>query len=373
VIDVWAAVMPGFAVRADGLCSIVMKVASRRAILKLGAMGAAGAAMAAGSGPVRLFDGKTLKGWIEAELAATTLPYADITDVPAFAAKLARGPDAISVYLSGRLQGSVKEAIASYLAAGDTTKAANSAVARLIARDLTQVLAGPSIYDQARFHGVVLRPEVKCALARPNAGTEVVRLNKMLLEDAYAAEVRKWTGPGWVVKDGAIASTGSGRGVIYTVSDYERYRLLFTMRHVSGDPDHQACVIIFGARPPAGERAADALAGIQFQPPKGGRWDYRPGRNNDGGALFTRIVKPDFDEHQWSRVEILADAAKGTARMAVAQPIGSKAVEVLRFEDPTAGRVGPVAWQMHNAGLFDEFKDVTIETNPRDHKLVTIA
>jgi hypothetical protein len=22
---------------------------------------------------------------------------------------------------------------------------------------------------------------------------------------------------------------------------------------------------------------------------------------------------------------------------------------------------GPIAWQMHNAGLFDEFKDVTIE------------
>jgi hypothetical protein len=23
--------------------------------------------------------------------------------------------------------------------------------------------------------------------------------------------------------------------------------------------------------------------------------------------------------------------------------------------------VGPIAWHMHNAGLFDEYKDVTIE------------
>ena len=58
--------------------------------------------------------------------------------------------------------------------------------------------------------------------------------------------------------------------------------------------------------------------------------------------------------------------------MAVAQPLGSKAVEVLDFQDATAGKVGPIAWQMHNAGLFDEYKDVTIESNPKDHRLITV-
>ena len=33
-----------------------------------------------------------------------------------------------------------------------------------------------------------------------------------------------------------MTSTGSGRGVIYTAKDYSRYRLMFTMRHVSGKP-----------------------------------------------------------------------------------------------------------------------------------------
>jgi hypothetical protein len=42
----------------------------------------------------------------------------------------------------------------------------------------------------------------------------------------------------WTVKDGAMASTGAGRGVIYTREDYKKYRLFFTMRHVSGKPDH---------------------------------------------------------------------------------------------------------------------------------------
>ena len=177
---------------------------------------------------------------------------------------------------------------------------------------------------------------------------------------------------GWVVKDGAMASTGTGRGVIYTAKDYGRYRLMFTMRHVSGDPDHQACVLIFCSRPRDGEKPLDALGGIQFQVPNGGHWDYRPGMNNNGGQEFTSVMKTHFDVHEWSRVEILADPARGTARMAVAQPPGNKAVAVLDFKDAAAGKMGPIAWQMHNAGLFDQYKDVTIEPDPKDDDLITM-
>ncbi len=84
------------------------------------------------------------------------------------------------------------------------------------------------------------------------------------------------------------------------------------------------------------------------------------------------MTKTHFDAHAWSRVEIIADAAKGTARMAVAQPLGDRAVEVLNFRDATAGKPGPIAWQMHNAGLFDEYKDVTIELNPKDDELTML-
>jgi hypothetical protein len=177
---------------------------------------------------------------------------------------------------------------------------------------------------------------------------------------------------GWEVKDGAMASTGAGRGVIYTARDFNRFRLMFTMRHVSGNPDHQACILIFCRRPPGDEKALDALGGIQFQVPNGGHWDYRPGMNHAGGLEFTKLSQTRFDPLQWSRVEIVADAANGTARMAVAQPVGAKAVEVLAFRDRTAGRTGPIAWQMHNAGLFDEYKDVLIEVDPKDPGLITI-
>jgi hypothetical protein len=174
----------------------------------------------------------------------------------------------------------------------------------------------------------------------------------------------------WTVKDGAMASRGAGRGVIYTKEDYSKYRLVFTMRHVSGNPDHQACVLVFCTRPEEGKEPLDALGGVQFQPPNGGHWDYRPGQNNAGKG-FKASPHPKFNPKEWSQVEMLVDATAGTARMAVAQPVGAKAVEVLRFNGAEAGKAGPIAWQMHNRGLFDEYKDVRIEINPKDEFLTT--
>jgi hypothetical protein len=308
---------------------------------------------------ISLFDGKTLGGWVQIENSATSLSTAAITDPSAFTGKLASGADAVSTFLRGRLQEPPKP---------DVSKAALSA----LSKDINQVLSGPSIYDKARFRGIALRPETEQLLRRHPTGQELARLNKLLLEDAYPADLAKSSTSGWMVKDGAMASTGAGRGVIYTARDFGRFRLLFTMRHVSGNPDHQACVLIFCTRPRSDEKPLDALAGIQFQVPNGGHWDYRPSMNNNGGAEFAPVNKTRFDVHDWSRVEILADAATGMARMAVAQPVGSKAVEVLNFKDPAAGKVGPIAWQMHNAGLFDEYKDVRVEADPQGDDLITL-
>jgi len=345
---------------------------SRRALVKLAGITVAGSVVGLGNaeGESRtssLFDGKTLDGWIQIENSATSLSSGGITDPAAFAGKLTNGPDAMSVFLRSRLQDSVKADLAAYSASSANAKTVISA----LVKDINQVISGPSIYDQARAGNVVLRPETEQLLKQSPDGQQLARLNKLLLEDAYPGELARSSSTGWVVKDGAMASTGSGRGVIYTAEDYSRYRLIFTMRHISGNPDHQACVLIFCSRPQNSEKPLDALGGIQFQVPNGGHWDYRPGMNNSGGQEFTSVTRTQFDVHAWSRVEILADAAKGTARMAVAQPPGNTAVEVLDFKDATAGKAGPIAWQMHNAGLFDEYKDVTIESDPKGDAIPT--
>jgi hypothetical protein len=266
----------------------------------------------------------------------------------------------MSEYLRTRLQDSVKADLANFSPSAANAKTVISA----LVKDLNQIVAGPSIYDKSRFSGIVLRRETAELAAQNPHAPQLARLNKLLLEDAYPEELAQSPSTGWIAKDGVMASTGTGRGVIYTAQDYSRFRLTFTMRHVSGDPDHQACVLIFCTRPQPDENPLDALAGIQFQVPNGGHWDYRPGKNSAGGPEFTTITKTQFDVHAWSQVEIVADAATGTAHMAVAQPPGSKAVDVLDFRDATAGKPGPIAWQMHNAGLFDEYKDVALELTP---------
>jgi hypothetical protein len=344
---------------------------SRRSLVKL----AAAASVARLARPqerpatVSLFDGHSLEGWLQIENNASSLSAGAITDPAAFAAKLLNGSDAVSVYLRGRLQDSVKASLATYSPGSADAKAVISA----LVKDLNQVVGGQSIYDAARFRGANLRPETRQLLEQnPSGAWDIARLNKLLLEDAYPGELAKSAFTGWTVKDGAMTSTGTGRGVIYTTHDYGRFRLMFTMRHVSGNPDHQACVLIFCTRPQPGEKPLDALGGIQFQVPNGGHWDYRPGMNNAGNPFFTSLVKNKLDVHEWSRVEILADASTGTARMAVAQPVGSKAVEMLDFKDPAAGKVGPIAWQMHNAGLIDEYKDVSMEVDPKENDLITL-
>jgi hypothetical protein len=306
-----------------------------------------------------LFDGNMLAGWIQAPPAPVSFSTNDIVDLTGLTKKISEKSDAVAALIAERYEDT----------AG--TKDAKQATSTLV-RNLNRLCAEGAFYDANRFRDVRLRPETEALRARNPQGLELARLNRLLLEDAFPRELARSPAASWIVKDGAMASTGAGRGVIYTTKDFTRYRLVFTMRHVSGNPDHQPCVLIFCTRPAPGERGLDALGGIQFQTPNGGHWDYRPGHNNAGNDYFTRPVRTTFDNHEWHQVEILVDAKTGVARMAVAQPVGTRAIENCVFQDSTAGKTGPLAWQMHNAGLFDEFKDVRIEIDPAEDRLITV-
>lgn len=177
----------------------------------------------------------------------------------------------------------------------------------------------------------------------------------------------------WVVKDGVMASTGAGRGVLYFKDDFADFRVIFSVRQVKYD--HWPCVLFFTNRPPEGQKGMDALGAVQWQPPSTNTWDYRPGKNNSGSAYYTQIAKPAIVRTQWAQCELLVNSAKGEARMASCQQNTAgdapcKAVEILRFKDPAViGKKGPFAIQMHNGGIIDEYKDISIEVNPKSDSL----
>jgi hypothetical protein len=167
---------------------------------------------------------------------------------------------------------------------------------------------------------------------------------------------------GWNVQDGAIHGTGTGgRGWIYYNRQVGTFRWIFDVRQLSGN--HQPTVLIWGTTNPI----RDALSGIQFQPPNGGHWDYRPGHNNGGSGEFTQVAHTKIDIHQWAQCELIGNMTTGIAKMACGQLSATgtttcSAVEVLDFKDPTAGQVGPLAIQVHNAGIQDEYKGMYLES-----------
>ncbi len=173
-----------------------------------------------------------------------------------------------------------------------------------------------------------------------------------------------WTGHAagaWSVVNGTIHGNGTSRGwIYYNKQQAGTFRWIFNVRQVSGN--HAPTVLIWGTTNPI----RDALSAIQFQPPNGGHWDYRPGHNNGGGGLFKTFPHTKIDVHQWAQCELIANQSTGLARMACCPlPSGAttcKGVEVLQFKDPTAGRVGPLAIQIHNSGIHDEYKSLWIES-----------
>lgn len=165
----------------------------------------------------------------------------------------------------------------------------------------------------------------------------------------------------WSVTNGAIHGNGTARGwVYYNVQQAGTFRWIFNVRQVSGN--HAPTVLIWGTTAPL----RDALSAIQFQPPNGGHWDYRPGHNNGGGSEFKQLSHTKIPVNSWAQCEIIADQSTGVAKMACC-PLAPgaatcKATEVLDFKDKTAGRVGPLAIQVHNSGIHDEYKSLYLES-----------
>lgn len=318
-----------------------------------------------------IFDGQTLAGWIQAPPYGLRFGREDFRDLAALARQLKEKSDPVSAYLAGAFDEAGTKAISELAAGGDARAAAGPLV-----RNINRLISGgASLHTTERFAAVRLRSETAQLLAENPQSIGLVRLNRLLLEDAFPERIVRSEPAAWVVKDGAMASTGAGRGVIYTTADYSHFRLVFQVRQISGN--HVPGILVFGTRPATRGDMAEAEAGnaalgaVQLQMPNGGHWDYRPGFNK-AGEHFTRPIRVRFNLQEWAQVEVLVNARTGEARMAVAQPVGTQGIENLVFRDPAAGKAAPIAWQMHNAGLFDEFRDVRIEIDPKDHRLITV-
>ena len=111
----------------------------------------------------------------------------DITDLKSLAAKLAAKSDAVSAFLREQMDKTTTAALLGYKG----TEAEGTNLQALLAKALNTIVAGPSIYEDARFAGVKLRPEAFWLLGGNLQDGGVARFNRVLLEDAYPMELRR--------------------------------------------------------------------------------------------------------------------------------------------------------------------------------------
>ena len=143
------------------------------------------------------------------EIDSSTFFVGDIVNLPSLAAKMADKSDPISAFLDERLDDKTGASLTAFLA----TKPGSQELERVLLTNLVTwlntVIAGPSIYDAKIFEVVHCRPETDEIRARGAQGRDLVRLNRLLLEDAYPKELSRKPGNslrpfdlGWLRKEG---------------------------------------------------------------------------------------------------------------------------------------------------------------------------
>ena len=118
--------------------------------------------------------------------ASAAFSSGDLRDVGAFATRLKQAPDPVSAYLAGRLSEPTKRRLSESPPAGaDSTE-----LKKVLLKDLNVDLATNRLfYDAKRFSGVELRPETKKLIAQDLSEHDILRLNRLLMEDAFPAEM----------------------------------------------------------------------------------------------------------------------------------------------------------------------------------------
>lgn len=176
----------------------------------------------------------------------------------------------------------------------------------------------------------------------------------------------------WSITNGAMRGVGGTSRLAYTKQDYGSFRLIFTARMNPVNRDHLG-ILFWGDRPKdAAKPKIDNAGWLQFMPPFGGMWDYHPPQHRN--LPHETLAPGSRDSAQWTTTEMLCNLEKGTLRAAV------DGVEIVRYTHPTPGErtdpekrilAGPIGMFRHGGGA-SEYKDIYLEGNPKEDKLITV-
>jgi hypothetical protein len=170
----------------------------------------------------------------------------------------------------------------------------------------------------------------------------------------------------WKVMDGAIVGV-KGNQNIMTAGDYDDFRLIISTIQVKDPSNHQG-VGFWGEHMPAGKYGYGNC--VDVMPPMNWTWDYTVNKGAPGKLTVSRDLDKELGikRSQWTQAEILVNRAKGTIRMAV------NGIEMLYYTDDNPSRLkkGPIGLQAHAGNQEVRYKDIFIETSPKEDRLITL-
>src|SRR5690348_12631453 len=135
---------------------------NRRTFVRTGVMGATACllsssllAKASRAEQLALFNGSDLDGWLMAENSQTSISSGDITDVGAIVMAIKNRANDVAAYVDDALDQTVKDYLAAFDGSDQTRVQATRSA---LAKNLTEVIRGPSINEKVRTQGAAVRP-----------------------------------------------------------------------------------------------------------------------------------------------------------------------------------------------------------------------
>ncbi|WP_333655717.1 LptE family protein [Dissulfurispira sp.] len=115
------------------------------------------------------------------------LTASDIKDLESLIVKLYEPEDPVSLYLRGQLSPSTRQMLHEYA----ESKVSQDKIKPVLVDELNTVIQGISIFDEKRFAHIALTEETKNLIKQNPGGLERMRLNRLLMEEAYPDEIAK--------------------------------------------------------------------------------------------------------------------------------------------------------------------------------------
>jgi hypothetical protein len=115
------------------------------------------------------------------------LTASDIKDLERLIFKLYKPEDPVSVYLREQLSPNTRQMLHEYI----ESKVPQEKIKPVLVEDLNTVMQGISIFDEKRFAHISLTEETKKLIKQNPSGLERMRLNRLLLEEAYPEEIAR--------------------------------------------------------------------------------------------------------------------------------------------------------------------------------------